>query len=103
MNVEFEICRSGSAAAAAMVVNEAFKVENRQQLERGGGRTHLLLAFGHLTIDYSSLSRWSTVPTPNRHLQHSVRSLRFFHMFHKKLFAYPLPVSPSVATINLLG
>ena len=26
---------------------------------------HLLLAFSHLTIDHASLSRRSTVPTPN--------------------------------------
>ena len=32
----------------------------------GGGRTHLLLASSYLTIDHASLSRRSTVPTPNR-------------------------------------
>lgn len=42
LNVEFEMClyvtvRSGSAAAAAVVVNEDLKVESGLQLEGGGG------------------------------------------------------------------
>ena len=32
----------------------------------GGWRTHLLVCLCHLAIDHASLSRRSTVPTPNR-------------------------------------
>ena len=69
------------------------------------GRTHLLLALGHWTIDDASLSRRSTVPTPSkRHLQrlgvHNVISLSSIETF---CYSYPLPASPSVATSYLLG
>ena len=33
---------------------------------RGGGAYSFVACLGHLTIDHASLSRRSTVPTPNR-------------------------------------
>ena len=35
-----------------------------------GGAYSFVACLGHLTIDHASLSRRSTVPTPNRNLQH---------------------------------
>ena len=68
------------------------------------GAYSFVACFGRLTIDHASLSRRSTVPTPNRHLQQSganyVLSIHYIGTFH---LSYALPVSPSVATIYLLG
>ena len=72
------------------------------RLVRGGGGTRLLLAFSDLTFDHASLSRRSTVSSPNRHLQRLgaryvfVFVLFFFHMLHKERFAclVPFPVWP---------
>ena len=62
----------------------------------GGGRTHLLLALGHLTVDHASLSRRDTVPTPDRDTSNiwALITVRFFHILHKKclLLSYPRPV-----------
>ena len=48
-----------------------------------GGGYSLVACLSHLTIGHASLSRRSTVPTPNRHLQHSGAHLIFSHILHK--------------------
>ena len=66
----------------------------------------MFACFRRLTIGHASLSRRSTVPTPNRDTSNIGRSLRFSHRYCvQKQFAYfyPLPVAPSVAPIYLLG
>ena len=59
----------------------------------------------HLTIDDASLSRRSTVPTPNSLIETPPtfgRPLCVFHMLHKNcLLILSLPVSPSVATSSI--
>ena len=62
----------------------------------------MLLAIGHLTIDHASLSRRSTVPTPNRDTSNIWALITFFPRYIETFCSsYPLPVSPSVATIYL--
>ena len=87
---------------------------SRFQLDKGGGRGRagaysFVACLSHLTIEHASLSRWRTVPTRDkRHLRHLGVHYVFFHMLHRSVLltsfvSYPLPVSPSVATIYLLG
>ena len=69
----------------------------------GGGGYSFVACLSHLTIDHASLSRRSTVPTPNRHLRH-LGAHYAFSIYYKKTVCLPYPVSvlPSVATIYLL-
>ena len=71
---------------------------------QGGGRTHLLLALSHLTIDHACLSRRSTVPTPNRHTSnlgaHDIFPICYIETFFLILSH---AVLPSVATVYILS
>ena len=62
--------------------------KNTSGFHRGGrggkSRGHLLLALSHLTIDHASLSRRSTVPTPNRDTSNDWALITpFLHILHK--------------------
>ena len=60
---------------------------------RVGGRAYSFFAcLRDLTIDHASLSRRSTVPTPNRDTSNFGRSLRFFHVSQRNCL---LILSPS--------
>ena len=52
----------------------------------------LVACLSHLTIDHASLSIPSTVPTPNRHLQHLGAHYFLIHMLHRNVL---LILSPS--------
>lgn len=70
---------------------------------RGGGGD-LSLALHHVTNGYTSLSRRSTVPTPNRETSSGRTPNPLSPYITIKRFQYvpdPLPVSPLVATIYL--
>ena len=60
----------------------------------GGGCTYLLLALSNLTIDHASLSRQSTVPTPNRDKSNISALITLFPYVANIFFAY-LVLSPS--------
>ena len=72
-----------------------------------GGHIHLLFALvvWPLTTHIPSLSRRSTVPTPNkRHLQHlGAHYAPSIYFIEIACLSYPRPVSPSADTIYLLG
>ena len=60
----------------------------------------------NLTIDHASLSRRSTGPnTPSRDTSNILRYHCGFSMYYIETFclSYPITVSPSVATVYLLG
>ena len=68
----------------------------------------MVACLSHLTIDHASLSRRSTVPTPNkRHLQHLGAHYVFFRMFHRNVllisslscFAVCDHLSPRIAIV----
>ena len=64
----------------------------------GGGRTRLLLTLSHLTLDHASLSRRSTVPTPNRDTANIWALITFFSICYIEtflLFRRPWPPSTS--------
>ena len=74
---------------------------------RGDGGAYSFVArLSHLTTDHASLSRRSIVPTPDRDIQH-LGAHYVFAMYYFEVYvfclSYPLPVSPSVATIYLLA
>ena len=66
----------------------------------GGGAYSFVACLSHSTIDHASLSRRSTVPTPNRDTN-IWALITFFSIYYIETFclSHPLPVSPSVATI----
>ena len=75
-------------------------LNGQERIKGGRGRGN------HLTIDYAFLSRWSTVPTPNRDPSNFWALSKFFHIFiPKKLFIFmQLAVFVSfVATIYFAG
>ena len=73
------------------------------QAGRGEG-THFVACLSRLTVDHASLSRRGTVPTPTRDLQYLGADYVFFINYIETFcLFYPLPVSPSSATIYLLG
>ena len=58
----------------------------------------------NMTTDHASFSRRSSVPTPNRHLQHlGAHDASSIYYTGSVSLSYPCPVSPSAATIYLLG
>ena len=71
----------------------------------GGGMAYLFVAcLSHLTIDHASLSRRSTVPTPNRDTSNVWALITLLpYITDTVCLSYPRPVSPPAATINLLG
>ena len=70
-----------------------------------GGAYSFVACLSHLTIDYASLWRRSIVPTPNRDTSKIWALIALLPYTTYKLFvlSYPRPVSPSAATIYLLG
>ena len=69
-----------------------------------GGGLNFISCFSHLTIDHASRSKRSTVPTPNRDTSNIGALNTFFPCYIETVcLSYPLPVSPSVVTICLLG
>ena len=68
----------------------------------GGGILICCFCLSHLTIDHASLSRRSTVPSPNRdtcNIWALITFCSYFTYVETLCLSYPLPVSPSVATI----
>ena len=72
---------------------------------RRGEAYSFVACLGHLTIDHASLSRWSTVPNPNRETSNIMGAhyASSTHYTEAVCLSYPRPVSPSAATIYLLG
>ena len=69
-----------------------------------GVRAYSFVAcFTLLIIGHASLSRQSTVHTPNRDTSNIWALITFFSCYYTKTFCLSLPVSPFVATIYLLG
>lgn len=63
----------------------------------------VLLALNHSITDHASPSIWSTFPTPNED-RFDIGELTFtFPIQYTRIFyiSYPLPISPSIATIYL--
>ena len=69
---------------------------------RGWGYS-FVACLSHVTIDHASLSRRSTVPTPNRHLQHlGAHYASSIYCMETVCLSSLRPVWPSAATIYLL-
>ena len=69
-----------------------------------GGWYSYFARLGYLTIDHASLSRRSTVPTPNRDASNIWALITSsIHYIETVCLSYPRPVSPSAATMYLLG
>ena len=73
---------------------------------RGGEGYSFVAYLDHSAINHAFLSRRSTVPTPSRHFSdiyfggHYASSIYYIETV---CLSYPRPVSPSAATIYLLG
>ena len=72
----------------------------------GGRRTHFFACLGHLAIHHASLSRLSTVPTPNRNsfLLETYpifgHSARVFHIIHNTFCS---PISGKIPELPLIA
>ena len=72
------------------------------EVRGGGGLNSYLLSY--LTIDHAPLSRLSTVPTPSRDTSNIWALITLLPYFIETIcLSSPHPVSPSAATIYLLG
>ena len=81
-----------------------FTFRATSKARRGVGAYSFVACLSHLAIDRESLSRRSTVPTPNRDTSNIWALITLLPYVTKKLFAYPVPVLfSSAATIYLLG
>ena len=78
------------------------RVQRGARAERGGNTCSIVARLSHLTTNHASLSRRSTVPTPNRHRQHLGAHCVFATNYIPVFFFlyYPLPASPFVVTIE---
>ena len=70
-----------------------------------GGAYPLVACLSHVIIDHASLSRRSTGPTPNRDISNiwALITLLPYYYTETVCLSHPLPVSPSVGIISLLG
>ena len=86
--------------------NELLRAATNELLRFNWRGVVMVACLSHLTVDNASLSRQSTVPTPNRDTSNvwALNTL-FPCMYYTKTvcLSYPRPVSLSVATIYLLG
>ena len=83
----------------------AFSIGTPGVIHRRGGAYSFVACLGHLTIRHASLSRRTTVPTPNRDASNiwALIALPSIYYIETVCLSYPRPVSPSAATIYLLG
>ena len=66
----------------------------------GGGAAYSFVAcLRHLTIDHASLSRRSTVPTPNKDTSSFWALITLLRYVSYQVFAYPIPVLFSLITL----
>ena len=75
------------------------------QVRREAGEAYSFVAcLSHVTIDHASLSRQSTVPTPNRDTSRIRACITFFYITFKTFcLPYALTILSFVATIYLIG